>query len=159
MILRRRRTYLPVLFLLTLSFVSVILVFRISRPTQQDEPEALPWKEFPRSSRKAPLGDGPPRVTCLVVTSPGHHEDRARHQGAAWKDPRPPTPCPNTFFLSSATHPDLPNVILSNYTGYEDLWGKVLHGLRAVDPASAHWFLKADDDTFLLYPHLLDLLG
>lgn len=159
MILRRRRTYLTVLFLLTLSFVSVILVFRLLRPTQQDEPEALPWKEFPRSSRKAPLGDGPPRVTCLMVTSPGHHEDRARHQGAAWKDPRPPTPCPNTLFLSSAAHPDLPNVILSNYTGYEDLWGKVLHGLRAVDPASAQWFLKTDDDTFLLYPHLLDLLG
>ncbi|XP_037798096.1 LOW QUALITY PROTEIN: glycoprotein-N-acetylgalactosamine 3-beta-galactosyltransferase 1-like [Penaeus monodon] len=159
MIWRRRRTCLPVLLLLTLSFVSVVLVFRFLSHTQQDKTEALLWKEFPRSPRRTPLKDGSSRVTCLVVTSPGHHEDRARHQGAAWRDPRPPTPCPKTFFLSSATHPDLPNVILSNYTGYEDLWGKVLHGLRAVDAASAQWFLKADDDTFLLYPRLLDLLG
>lgn len=159
MIWRRRRTCLPVLLLLTLSFVSVVLVFRFLSHTQQDKTEALLWKEFPRSPRRTPLKDGSSRVTCLVVTSPGHHEDRARHQGAAWRDPRPPTPCPKTFYLSSASHPDLPNVILSNYTGYEDLWGKVLHGLRAVDAASAHWFLKADDDTFLLYPRLLDLLG
>lgn len=159
MIWRRRRTCLPVLLLLTLSFVSVVLVFRFLSHTQQDKTEALLWKEFPRSPRRTPLKDGSSRVTCLVVTSPGHHEDRARHQGAAWRDPRPPTPCPKTFFLSSASHPDLPNVILSNYTGYEDLWGKVLHGLRAVDAASAQWFLKADDDTFLLYPRLLDLLG
>ncbi|XP_042872866.1 glycoprotein-N-acetylgalactosamine 3-beta-galactosyltransferase 1-like [Penaeus japonicus] len=162
-VLRRKKTCFWIFFFLTLTFASVFLIFGIiSRHTRQDEADAVPWKEFPRSPRRTLRGEGlegSPQVTCLVVTSPGHHEDRARHLGAAWKHPRPPTPCPQTFFLSSAAHPDLPNVILSNYSGYEDLWGKVLHGLRTVDPSSAQWFLKADDDTFLLYPHLLDLLA
>lgn len=42
---------------------------------------------------------------------------------------------------------------------YEDLWGKVVDGLLQVNASAADWFVKADDDTFLLYPNLIELLA
>lgn len=41
---------------------------------------------------------------------------------------------------------------------YEDLWGKVVDGFLQLNASAADWFLKADDDTFLIYPNLLNLL-
>ncbi|XP_071526757.1 glycoprotein-N-acetylgalactosamine 3-beta-galactosyltransferase 1-like isoform X2 [Panulirus ornatus] len=99
------------------------------------------------------------RVLCMVVTSPQHHEGRARHVRATWANEEDPNACPATLYLTSATHPELPRVIISNYSSYDELWGKVLEGFRALDSSRADWFLKTDDDTFVIYRHLVNLLA
>lgn len=78
-----------------------------------------------KSFRWSPGGESPgggsssrghPRVLCMVVTSPEHHEDRARHIGATWGNRDDPNACPDTHYLTSAPHPELHNVIISNYS-------------------------------------------
>lgn len=49
--------------------------------------------------------------------------------------------------------------VTSPLPSYEDLWGKVVDGLLQVNASEADWFVKVDDDTFLLYPNLLELLA
>lgn len=49
--------------------------------------------------------------------------------------------------------------VASPFPSYEDLWGKVVDGLLQVNASDADWFVKVDDDTFLLYPNLLELLA
>lgn len=93
----------------------------------------------------------------MVVTSPQHHRGRARHLKATWGHWGSGA-CPNTVFLSSTPDDDLKNVIISNFLSYEDLWGKVVDGFLQLNASAADWFLKADDDTFLIYPNLLNLL-
>ncbi|MPC21626.1 Glycoprotein-N-acetylgalactosamine 3-beta-galactosyltransferase 1 [Portunus trituberculatus] len=93
----------------------------------------------------------------MVVTTPQHHRGRSRHLKATWGHWGNGA-YPKTVFLSSIPDDVLQNVIFSHFSSYEDLWGKVVDGFLQLNASAADWFLKADDDTFLIYPNLLNLL-
>ena len=44
------------------------------------------------------------------------------------------------------------------HISYKDLWGKVLDGFLSINPSSGQWFLKVDDDTFVVMRNLRRLL-
>ncbi|KAG0723136.1 Glycoprotein-N-acetylgalactosamine 3-beta-galactosyltransferase 1 [Chionoecetes opilio] len=141
------------------------LLLGLEKQQPDPRPTALPQGRFVRSvggdiqrRPRSELRTQPPRVLCLVVTSPQYHQGRARHLRATWGKEGSGA-CPNTVFLTTAPDDILQNVIISNFSRYEDLWGKVLEGLMSLNTSAADWFLKADDDTFLIYPHLLSLLA
>ncbi|KAG7155193.1 Glycoprotein-N-acetylgalactosamine 3-beta-galactosyltransferase 1-like 6 [Homarus americanus] len=138
------------------AFVLICIFFNAINHTSPGRPPLLPGQFF--HSRDVPPPGGwshrrDPRVVCLVVTSPQHHEDRARHLGSTWGKSGHPSACPDTIFLTSAPHQDLdqwrsliaqlfavdhtrapqlaegvPPFAWSNCYLYEDLWGKVLKG-------------------------------
>lgn len=140
----------------------VLLGFYLLPVKQQLQPSStpLPRGQFVKSSAGDPKGvtSHAPRVLCMVVTSPQHHKGRASHLKATWGQ-QGSGACPNTVFLTSAPDDALQNVIISNFMSYEDLYGKVVDGFLRLNTSAADWFLKADDDTFLIYPHLLKLLA
>ncbi|KAK3864702.1 hypothetical protein Pcinc_029632 [Petrolisthes cinctipes] len=68
--------------------------------------------------------------------------------------------CSKVYFLTSEQQDSrLENVIVSKYSRYDDLWGKVLDGFHSLDPNSSQWFVKADDDTYLVRHNLVALLS
>lgn len=132
--------------------------------------EATPFRRGPPED---PLFGTPPKVVCLVMTAPLHHRDRTRHVAATWglerqgqedegkdmADLQYHESCPNTVFVTSSPHSSLRNAIYTDYSSYEEIWGKVLIAFRSVNASQANWFMKADDDTFVIYPRLLRLLA
>ncbi|XP_068204227.1 glycoprotein-N-acetylgalactosamine 3-beta-galactosyltransferase 1-like isoform X2 [Palaemon carinicauda] len=130
--------------------------------------EAVPFR---RSPAEDSLFGNPPRVLCLVMTAPSNHRDRARHVAATWglnkqgdgqgrsfTDFQYQEFCPNTIFVTSSPHPNLKKVIYTEYKSYKEIWGKVLDAFRSVNASQADWVMKADDDTFIIYPRLQRLL-
>lgn len=147
------------------AWLGYFLLLRPGRQRAEQAPTPLPRGRFVRTVHKDEPGRlnpeswrKTPRVMCLVVTSPQYHHRRASHVKATWGHWGRGA-CPNTVFLTSTQDDTLQNVILSKFSSYEDLWGKVLDGLLQVNASEADWFVKVDDDTFLLYPNLLELLG
>ncbi|CAL4094258.1 unnamed protein product, partial [Meganyctiphanes norvegica] len=67
--------------------------------------------------------------------------------------------CHNHTFLTDQKHPNLQNVIISNFTSYEALWGKIVEGFKSSSSNAAEWFLKADDDTFVIHKNLMEMLA
>ncbi|KAK8393563.1 hypothetical protein O3P69_006715 [Scylla paramamosain] len=135
------------------------------KPHPKPRPAALPRGRLLRSAggglQRRPLfrpGTQEPRVLCMVVTTPQYYRGRARHIKATWGHWGNGA-CPNTVFLSFTPDDILQNVIISNFSSYEDLWGKVVDGFLQLNASAADWFMKADDDTFLIYPNLLNLLA
>ncbi|KAK4289650.1 hypothetical protein Pmani_037397 [Petrolisthes manimaculis] len=102
-------------------------------------------------------------VTCLVVTAPGNIQARARHASNTWARTNSGEggrgACSKVYFLTSERDSRLENVIVSKYSSYVDLWGKVLDGFHSLDPNSSHWFMKADDDSYLVGHNLVALLS
>lgn len=92
-----------------------------------------------------PSGAGEIRVLCWVLTSPKHHEDRAKHVAATWGKR-----CDILLFITSG--PAAPNilpehnvVVLNNITeGRQCLWNKTRRGHKYVYDNyfdKADWFL------------------
>ena len=73
--------------------------------------------------------DGPmrsvPKIVCLIVTSPKYHATRAAHVLATWA-----RHCSRAVFLTSENDPMFPEaVVVSEASGYNDLWEKVTRGM------------------------------
>ena len=69
--------------------------------------------------------------------------------------------CDKLIFLSSEEDPDLGAVDLNIEEGRQNLWGKVKEGFRYCYDhhfQEYDWFVKADDDTFMIIENLRDFL-
>ncbi|ALC43496.1 CG34057 [Drosophila busckii] len=92
------------------------------------------------------------RVLCLVLTMPAMHKLKAAHVKASWG-----ARCNKLIFLSSEDDPELGAVNLNVTESREHLYAKVRAGLAY---AYEHyiedydWFLKADDDTYVIMENL-----
>lgn len=92
------------------------------------------------------------RVLCWVMTGPKNLETKARHVKNTWT-----RHCNIVVFMSSVEDPDFPTVGLGTKEGRDQLYWKTI---RAFHYAYEHhideadWFLKADDDTYVIVDNL-----
>ncbi|XP_043661952.1 glycoprotein-N-acetylgalactosamine 3-beta-galactosyltransferase 1-like isoform X2 [Drosophila teissieri] len=92
------------------------------------------------------------RVLCMVLTSPKTHHSRAIHIKRTWGGR-----CNKLIFMSSKADRELGAVALNVREGYSNLWPKTRAALQYVYKhhfQKYDWFLKADDDTYVIMENL-----
>ncbi|KAM9252275.1 glycoprotein-N-acetylgalactosamine 3-beta-galactosyltransferase 1-B-like [Cariama cristata] len=97
------------------------------------------------------------RILCWVMTGPRNLETKARHVRATWA-----RRCNVVLFMSSEPDKHFPAVGLPVREGRHQLYWKTIHAFQYVHRHhldQADWFLKADDDTFVVVANLRWLLA
>ncbi|KAJ8415939.1 hypothetical protein AAFF_G00404960 [Aldrovandia affinis] len=96
------------------------------------------------------------RVLCWIMTSPLNLQEKTRHVRATWT-----TRCDKVLFMSSK-ETDFPTVGLNVSEGREQLYWKTVRAFQYIHKNhfdDADWFLKADDDTYVVLDNLRYLLS
>ena len=96
------------------------------------------------------------RVLCWVVLSPESNISMAKTVKMTWG-----SRCNVLLFLSSVPDPELPAVVLNVSEGDDNVWDKTRAAFTYVHQFhrnDADWFLKADDDTYVIMENLRLLL-
>ncbi|KAL7832795.1 hypothetical protein SRHO_G00298130 [Serrasalmus rhombeus] len=92
------------------------------------------------------------RILCWVMTGPNNLQKKARHVKATWS-----RHCNIVVFMSSVDDPDFPAVGLNTKEGRDQLYWKTIrafHYALEKHGDDADWFLKADDDTYVVVDNL-----
>lgn len=92
------------------------------------------------------------RILCWVMTGPKNLEKKARHVKTTWS-----RHCNVVVFMSSVDDPDFPTVGLGTKEGRDQLYWKTIRAFHYAYEHHAHeadWFLKADDDTYVIVDNL-----
>lgn len=105
--------------------------------------------------------ENPVRILCLVLTSPKYFSSRARAVYETWGKR-----CDKLLFISQQGNisTDLPVANIENIIeGYEYLSSKTFLAFKYVYRnefiyEKFNWFLKTDDDTFIIMENLRDFL-
>ncbi|XP_030632887.1 glycoprotein-N-acetylgalactosamine 3-beta-galactosyltransferase 1-B [Chanos chanos] len=97
------------------------------------------------------------RILCWVMTGPSNLQKKARHVKATWT-----RHCNIVVFMSSVDDPDFPAVGLGTKEGRDQLYWKTIrafHYALEKHGDEADWFLKADDDTYVIVDNLRWILA
>uniref|UniRef100_A0A3P9LYP6 N-acetylgalactosaminide beta-1,3-galactosyltransferase n=1 Tax=Oryzias latipes TaxID=8090 RepID=A0A3P9LYP6_ORYLA len=117
----------------------------------------FPFFSVGENSRVADMLFQKVRVLCWVMTGPENLESRARHVRATWS-----RHCNIVVFMSSVGDPDFPTVGLDTKEGRDQLYWKTIRAFHYVyehHASDADWFLKADDDTYVVVDNLRWILS
>ncbi|KAM3596980.1 uncharacterized protein V6R79_023868 [Siganus canaliculatus] len=91
------------------------------------------------------------RILCWVMTGPKNLESRTRHIRETWANR-----CDKVLYMSSV-ETDFPTVGLNVSEGRDNLYWKTIRAFEYIyrfHLDDADWFLKADDDTFVVVENL-----
>ena len=97
------------------------------------------------------------RILCWVMTGPYNLQSRAHHVRATWS-----RHCNMVVFMSSVKDTDFPTVGLGTKEGRDQLYWKTIRAFHYVyehHADEADWFLKADDDTYVVVDNLRWILS
>ena len=92
------------------------------------------------------------RVLCWVMTSPQNLDTKDIHVRKTWAHR-----CNKLIFISSVTNDTFPTVGLNFSEGREHLTAKTMQAFRYIydhHMDDADWFMKADDDTYVIIENL-----
>ncbi|XP_044141378.1 glycoprotein-N-acetylgalactosamine 3-beta-galactosyltransferase 1-like [Bufo gargarizans] len=97
------------------------------------------------------------RVLCWVMTSPAHLESRTIHVKNTWT-----RHCNKILFMSSTASETFPTIGLDAKEGRDQLYWKTIQAFQYIHKHHFHeadWFLKADDDTYVVVDNLRWMLS
>ncbi|XP_067649035.1 glycoprotein-N-acetylgalactosamine 3-beta-galactosyltransferase 1-like [Haliotis asinina] len=92
------------------------------------------------------------RVLCWIMTSPKNLDVKARVVRDTWS-----RRCNKVLFMSSVTDPKFPTIGLNVSEGRKHLTAKTMQAFRYIYENhfdDADWFMKADDDTYVILENL-----
>ncbi|XP_011193317.3 glycoprotein-N-acetylgalactosamine 3-beta-galactosyltransferase 1 [Zeugodacus cucurbitae] len=156
MLVQRRILYFRGIFLL-LVVVSIIYTYLAYKRN------VLNWENFTGATRKVAneaenslteqLIDNV-RILCWIMTNPANHKTKAIHVRRTWG-----RRCNRLIFVTTEETDELGETfVLHNFTDtYDALWMKTRRAFKHVYEKYANemdWFMKADDDTFVLVENL-----
>lgn len=96
------------------------------------------------------------KIVCWVLMTPKNHKTRAIHVKNTWG-----RRCNKLLFMSTEEDPDLPAIKLPVEDGKGHFWKKTRQSLEYVYKHhfnDGDWFLKADDDTYIVMENLRKML-
>jgi glycoprotein-N-acetylgalactosamine 3-beta-galactosyltransferase len=99
------------------------------------------------------------KILCWILTYPGAHDTKARAVNETWG-----RNCDYLLFVTSAPHATLPTLVvdLKGPDAYNRLWIKSKRAWEHVYEHyldKAEWFMKADDDTYVVWDNLVRFLA
>jgi len=127
---------------------------KIQHKTSIILPESLPVTFQPRVAKEGWNTDI--KILCWVMTGPANHYSRAIHVKNTWG-----SHCDKLIFMSSEEDKQLGAVALNVSEGRQNLWGKTKQAFQYCyqhHREEFHWFVKADDDTFMVIENLREFL-
>ncbi|KAK6470314.1 glycoprotein-N-acetylgalactosamine 3-beta-galactosyltransferase 1-like [Huso huso] len=110
-----------------------------------------------RNTTADPSPDSGVRILCWVMTSPQSLQSKARHIKTTWG-----RRCDELLFLSSVSDPSFPALGLNTSEGRSQLYRKTMAAFTLLHDRylqHADWFLKADDDSYVVMENLRRLLS
>nr|XP_056723208.1 glycoprotein-N-acetylgalactosamine 3-beta-galactosyltransferase 1-A-like [Euleptes europaea] len=127
-------------------FVEKLALFRVAHPHLAGEESSVSDDLYDKV-----------RILCWVMTSPKNLETKARHVKATWS-----RHCNMVLFMSSVQDDNFPTIGLGTKEGRDQLYWKTIRAFDYIHKyhlEQADWFLKADDDTFVVVDNLRWLLS
>jgi len=98
-----------------------------------------------------------PKILCWIMTGPENHLTKAIHVKHTWG-----SHCDKLLFMSSKEDKQLGAIALDAPEGRQGLWGKTKRAFQHVYHEHFNefdWFMKADDDTFVIVENMKALLS
>ncbi|XP_071547068.1 glycoprotein-N-acetylgalactosamine 3-beta-galactosyltransferase 1-like [Panulirus ornatus] len=118
---------------------------------EEEEERRSSWPVTSYQDLQHPLPlTGAPRILCYVLTGPTTHHT-TRHVRDTWGQR-----CDRILFFSTQEDEDLRPQVVDVPEGYGYLWAKTKAALTHLHHhyPHYHWYLKADDDTFVIVENL-----